>query len=86
MQVNKYDEDEKNTSFRFSNYKRGLTYIKKYKAKLIIVFLLNFLSIIASLFITKILQYVIDKIIPNNNFERLWAIALLACIFMLIVL
>ncbi len=84
MQVNKYDEDEKNTSFRFSNYKRGLTYIKKYKAKLIIVFLLNFLSIIASLFITKILQYVIDKIIPNNNFERLWAIALLACIFMLI--
>lgn len=84
MRVNKYDEDEKNTSFRFSNYKRGLTYIKKYKAKLIVVFLLNLISIIAGLSITKILQYVIDTIIPNNNLKSLWIIILAACVLMLV--
>lgn len=71
MRVNKYDEDEKDTTFSFSNYKRGLIYIKKYKTKLIIVFLLNCIAVISSLFITKILQYVIDNIIPLNDFSEL---------------
>ena len=42
MEVNRYDQDEKNTSFSYSNYKRGLEYIKKYKAKLFIVFIVVF--------------------------------------------
>ena len=39
MRVNKYDEDEKDTSFSFLNYKRCLMYLKKYKNKLLLVLL-----------------------------------------------
>lgn len=81
MRVNRYDEDEKNTSFKFSNYKRGLTYVKKYKAKLITVFLINCISVVSGLFITKIIQYIIDNIIPSNDLSKLWTI-----IFAIIVL
>ncbi len=84
MSVNKYDQDEKNTSFSLSNYKRGLTYIKKYKSKLIIIFILNCISIIATLFITKILQYVIDDVIPNSDYEKLFIIILLALFLVLL--
>ncbi len=74
MRVNKYDEDEQNTSFKISNYKRALLYIKKYKFKLLLVFLLNCIAVISSLSITKIIQYVIDNIIPTNDFSKLWII------------
>ena len=74
MKVNKYDVDEKDTNFSFSNYKRGLIYVKRYKSKLMLVFLLNLIAIISNLFITKILQYVIDNIIPSNNLYKLWYI------------
>ena len=84
MSVNKYDQDEKNTSFSLSNYKRGLTYIKKYKSKLIIIFILNCISILATLFITKILQYVIDDVIPNSDYEKLFIIILLALFLVLL--
>lgn len=84
MKVNKYDEDEKDTSFSFSNYKRGLVYVKRYKSKLMLVFLLNFIAIISNLFITKILQYVIDNIIPSNNLYKLWYIAFIATILVLL--
>ena len=83
MRVNRYDQDEENTSFRFSNYKRGLTYIKKYKAKLGIVFLLNGIAVIATLCITKILQYVIDTIIPNSNYESLFTMIAFATLLIL---
>ncbi len=84
MEVNRYDQDEKNTSFSFSNYKRGLKYIKKYKAKLFIVFILNCISVITTLFITKVLQYVIDNVIPSSNYEKLFIIILVAFLLVLI--
>lgn len=84
MEVNRYDQDEKNTSFSFSNYKRGLEYIKKYKAKLFIVFILNCISVITTLFITKLLQYVIDNVIPSSNYEKLFIIILVAFLLVLI--
>lgn len=84
MGVNRYDQDEKSTSFSFSNYKRGLVYIKKYKAKLFMVFILNCLSLITTLFITKMLQYVIDDVIPSSNYEKLFIIILVAFLLVLI--
>lgn len=84
MEVNKYDQDEKNTSFSFSNYKRGLEYIKKYKAKLFIVFILNCISVITTLFITKMLQYVIDDVIPSSNYEKLFIMILIAFLLVLV--
>ncbi len=84
MKVNKYDVDEKDTNFSFSNYKRGLIYVKRYKSKLMLVFLLNLIAIISNLFITKILQYVIDNIIPSNNLYKLWYIAFIATILVLL--
>ena len=84
MEVNRYDQDEKNTSFSFSNYKRGLEYIKKYKTKLFIVFILNCISVITTLFITKLLQYVIDNVIPSSNYEKLFIIILVAFLLVLI--
>lgn len=84
MEVNKYDQDEKNTSFSFSNYKRGLEYIKKYKTKLFIVFILNCISVITALFITKILQYVIDNVIPSSDYEKLFVTILIAFLLVLV--
>lgn len=84
MKVNKYDQDEKNTSFSFSNYKRGLEYIKKYKTKLFIVFILNCISVITALFITKILQYVIDNVIPSSDYEKLFVTILIALLLVLV--
>lgn len=84
MEVNRYDQDEKNTSFSFSNYKRGLEYIKKYKAKLFIVFILNCISVITTLFITKMLQYVIDDVIPSTNYEKLFIMILIAFLIVLV--
>ena len=72
MKVNKYDQDEKNTKFSFSNYKRGLKYIKQYKVQLLTVFIFNVISLLASLALTKILQYIIDYIIPNYNVTQLF--------------
>lgn len=84
MRVNRYDQDEENTSFHFSTYKRGLFYIKKYKVKLFIVFILNCISIIATLCITKILQYVIDAIIPNSNYESLFTMIIFATLLVFV--
>ena len=84
MGVNRYDQDEKDTVFKLSNYKRGLIYVKKYKTELFIVFILNCISVIATLFITKILQYVIDEVIPNNNYEKL--VTIVAGAFLLVLI
>ena len=84
MEVNRYDQDEKNTSFSFSNYKRGLIYIKKYKIKLFNVFILNGISIITTLFITKMIQYLIDIVIPSNNYEKLFIMGLIAFLLVLL--
>lgn len=72
MGVNRYDQDEKNTKFSFLNYRRGLKYIKEYRIKLLMVIILNSIAMIASLGITKMLQYIIDDIIPNNNYTKLF--------------
>ena len=75
---------KKNTSFSFSNYKRGLIYIKKYKIKLFNVFILNGISIITTLFITKMIQYLIDIVIPSNNYEKLFIMGLIAFLLVLL--
>ena len=84
MGVNRYDQEEKNTVFRLSNYKRGLSYIKQYKIELLIIFILNCISVIATLFITKMIQYVIDEVIPNNNYQNLFIIVVGAFLLVLI--
>lgn len=84
MEVNKYDQDEKNTLFSFSNYKRGLNYIKNYKTKLFIVFILNCMAVITTLFITKLLQYIIDNVIPSSNYEMLFNIIVVSLLLVFI--
>ena len=84
MRVNRYDQDEKNTLFSFSNYKRGLEYIKKYKIKLFSVFILNCISVITTLFITKMIQYVIDDVIPSSSYEKLFIMVFVEFLLVLV--
>ena len=58
--------------------------VNKYDEELVIVFLLNCIAVIASLFITKILQYVIDNIIPLNDISKLWSMAFNTIILVLL--
>ena len=47
------------------------------------IFILNSIAVIATLCITKILQYIIDEIIPNSNYERLITMIIFATLLIL---
>ncbi len=69
--VNKYDVDEKNTTFNIHNLKRLLQYTKNHRFKLFISFFLSAIATILSLYTTKILQYVLDDVIVNKDIKQL---------------
>ena len=71
MRVNKYDVDEKNTKFSFNNFKRALKYLTNYKGKLGIALISNLISTFLTLIYAKIIQYGIDNVIDENNFNLL---------------
>ena len=68
MAVNKYDMDEKNTKFSFKNYARGLKYLKKYKWKLLILFIIDTIVMLSDLLITKQTQYILDNAVGSTDY------------------
>lgn len=68
MAVNKYDMDEKNTKFSFENYVRGLKYLKKYKWKLLILFIIDTIVMLSDLLITKQIQYILDNAVGSTDY------------------
>lgn len=68
MAVNKYDMDEKNTKFSFTNYVRGLKYLKKYKWKLLILFIIDTIVMLSDLLITKQTQYILDNAVGSTDY------------------
>lgn len=83
MKVNKYSEDEVNTKFELRNLLRMMKFIKGHQKKLILSLVLSFLSSILYLFIPKIVNYIIDDTIPNNNFNELILLCILALIIII---
>lgn len=84
MKVNKYDEDEKNTKFSFSNLVRMFKFLDGHYKALIISLILNFLASISYLLVPKTVNYVIDHTIPSNNVKELLIFTIF--IFVMIVL
>ncbi len=77
MRVNKYDVDERNTSFSFKNLKRALKYLKDYKKKLFISLIVSLASTLLTLIYAKLIQYGIDNITKGWNFNGLVKLCLI---------
>ncbi len=77
MRVNKYDVDERNTSFSFKNFKRALKYLKDYKKKLLVALIASLVSTLLSLIYAKLIQYGIDNITAGWNFNGLVKLCLI---------
>lgn len=69
MTVNKYDIDEKNTKFSLNNYARGLKYLKKYRWKLFVLFIIDTIVMLSKLLITKQVQYILDNVVGSSNYS-----------------
>lgn len=73
MARNRYDVDEVlETPFDFRHLKRSFKYMKKYKKKMIIAFVLSVFAAISGLFGPLITQYALDKTIPEKNIPQLF--------------
>lgn len=68
MAVNKYDIDEKNLKFSLKNYARGLKYLKRYKWKLLMLFIIDTIVMLSDLLITKQTQYILDNAVGSTNY------------------
>ncbi len=78
MARNKFDVDETLESpFSLSHLKRAIVYVKRYKGLMLMALLLSALSSVASLFLPKIMTWVLDDIVPNKNITLLWQTAML---------
>jgi ABC-type multidrug transport system, ATPase and permease components len=69
--INKYNIDEKDTKFKFDNYKKGFAYILNHKKKMIIVIILNFINIFFGLSLVKITEFLINTTLPNKDYNQL---------------
>ncbi|MBQ7868107.1 MAG: ABC transporter ATP-binding protein [Clostridia bacterium] len=68
MARNKFDVDERlETPFQLKHLKRAGVYIGKHKYKMLMALLLSSMASIASLFIPKITQWVLDVAVPNKD-------------------
>lgn len=75
MAVNRYDQDELNTTFKFQVVKRSFKYLKPYKWKLLFTILISIFNGILILLNPKLAQYAIDRTIPNKDINQLVLIA-----------
>ena len=82
MRVNKYDVDEKNTKFSFKNYARGLKYLKKYKWRLLGLFIIDTIVMLAHLLITKQIQYILDNAVGTSNYSVVINAIVLNCSYL----
>ncbi len=68
MARNKFDVDERLESpFRWKHLKRAGRYIARHKYKMLAALLLSAMASVASLFIPKITQWVMDEAVPNKD-------------------
>ena len=67
MARNKFNIDEElEVPFNWSQFKRSLVYIKKYKKNILLMFTFSVLASLLALVTPKIQAYVIDELIPSN--------------------
>jgi len=68
MARNKFDVDERlETPFQWKHLKRAGAYIGKHKWQMILALILSSLASVASLFIPKITEWVLDVAVPNKD-------------------
>ena len=78
MARNKFDVDERLESpFQWKHMKRAGRYIAKHKFKMMAALGLSALASVASLFIPKITQWVLDDAVPNGDTAMIGRMALL---------
>ena len=68
MARNKFDVDERlETPFQWKHLKRAGAYIVRHKFQMIAALVLSALASVASLFIPKLTQWVLDDAVPNKD-------------------
>lgn len=78
MARNKFDVDERlETPFQWKHLKRAGAYIAKHKYKMILALLLSAMASVASLFIPKITEWVLDDAVPNKDTQMIFRMAAL---------
>ena len=78
MARNKFDVDENLESpFQWSHLKRAMVYIGRHKIKMLIAVCLSAMASIASLYVPKIMQWVLDDAVPNKDVALLVKLAFL---------
>ena len=78
MARNKLDVDEKLESpFQWKHLKRAGKYIARHKYKMILALILSAMASVATLFIPKITQWVLDEAVPNKDTAMIGRMALL---------
>jgi len=78
MARNKFDVDERLESpFQWKHMKRAGKYIARHKGKMLAALVLSALASVASLFIPKITQWVLDDAVPNKDAAMIGKMALL---------
>ena len=78
MARNKFDVDERLESpFQWKHLKRAGKYIGRHKYKMLAALVLSALASVASLFIPKITQWVLDEAVPNKDTAMIGKMALL---------
>ncbi|MBR6186865.1 MAG: ABC transporter ATP-binding protein [Clostridia bacterium] len=78
MARNKFDVDEKLESpFRWQHLKRASKYIARHKYKMLLALVLSALASVASLYIPKITQWVLDEAVPSKDAAMIGRMAFL---------
>ncbi len=78
MARNKFDVDERLESpFQWKHMKRAGVYIAKHKYKMILALVMSALASMATLYIPRITQWVLDEAVPAGNVEMIGRMALL---------
>ena len=77
MARNKFDVDERLESpFQWKHLKRAGKYIGRHKYKMLAALALSALASVASLYIPKITQWVLDEAVPNKDTAMIGKMAL----------
>ena len=78
MARNKFDVDERlETPFQLKHLKRAGVYIAKHKFQMLAALLLSSMASVASLFIPKITEWVLDVAVPNKDVALIGKMALI---------
>ena len=78
MARNKFDVDERLESpFQWKHLKRAGRYVGRHKYKMLLALVLSALASVASLYIPKITQWVLDEAVPNKDAAMIGRMALL---------